>query len=89
MKNAEIKRTIWESRFRQYEIAEEIGISEYTFCRWFRRELSEEQKEQILSLTMSGQSTGHLYGVSCPHNGAGQFASPLTLTKSAKNTRHT
>ena len=38
MKNAEIKRTIWESRFRQYEIAEEIGISEYTFCRWFRRE---------------------------------------------------
>ena len=27
MKNAEIKRTIWESRFRQYEIAEEIGIS--------------------------------------------------------------
>lgn len=49
MKNAEIKRTIWESRFRQYEIAEEIGISEYTFCRWFRRELSEEQKEQILN----------------------------------------
>ena len=49
MKNAEIKRTIWESRFPQYEIAEEIGISEYTFCRWFRRELSEEQKKQILN----------------------------------------
>ena len=49
MKNAEIKRTIWASPFREYEIAEEIGISEYTFCRWFRRELSEEQKEQILN----------------------------------------
>ena len=42
-----------------------------------------------VSLTMSGQSTGHLYGVSCPHNGAGLSACPLTLTKSAKNTRHT
>ena len=49
MKNSEIKRAIKESRYRQYEIAAKIGISEYTFCKWFRKELTQEQKELILS----------------------------------------
>ena len=33
----------------QYEIAAKIGISEYTFSRWFRKELTAEQQERILA----------------------------------------
>ena len=31
------------------EVAAKIGISEYTFCRWFRKELTAEQQERILA----------------------------------------
>lgn len=48
MKNIEIKTKIKESRIMQYEIAAKIGISEYTLCRWFRKELTSEQRMQIL-----------------------------------------
>lgn len=47
--NYSIKQIIKESRYRQYEIAAKIGISEYTFCKWFRKELTQEQKALILS----------------------------------------
>ena len=47
--NYSIKQIIKESRYRQYEIAAKIGISEYTFCRWFRKELTAEQQERILA----------------------------------------
>ena len=47
--NDTIKRKIKESRILQYEIAAKIGISEYTFCRWFRKELTAEQQERILA----------------------------------------
>ena len=44
MNNSEIKRTIKESRIMQYEIAAKMGISEYTLCKWFRKELTAEQR---------------------------------------------
>ena len=47
--NDAIKRKIKESRIMQYEISAKIGISEYTFCRWFRKELTAEQQERILA----------------------------------------
>ena len=46
--NYSIKQIIKESRYRQNEIAAKIGISEYTFCKWFRKELTSEQRMQIL-----------------------------------------
>ena len=49
MKNSEIKRAIKESRIMQYEIAAQMGISEYTLCKWFRKELTVEQQERILA----------------------------------------
>ena len=49
MNNSEIKRTIKESRIMQYEIAVKMGISEYTLCKWFRKELTAEQQERILA----------------------------------------
>lgn len=47
--NDEIKKTIKESRILQYEIAAKIGVSEYTFCKWFRKPLTDEQQELILT----------------------------------------
>ena len=47
--NDTIKRKIKANRIMQYEIAAKIGISEYTFCRWFRKELTAEQQEKILA----------------------------------------
>lgn len=49
MKNIDVKRAIKESRIMQYEIAAQIGVSECTLCRWFRKELTAEQKALILS----------------------------------------
>lgn len=47
--NEEIKKIIKKTRFKQYEIATVIGISEATLCRWFRKELPAEQKEKIMN----------------------------------------
>ena len=49
MNNYDIKKKIKDSRIMQYEIAAQMGISEYTLCKWFRKELTAEQQEQILS----------------------------------------
>ena len=47
--NETIKRRIKESRIRQYEIATNLGISEFTLSRWFRTPLTKEKQELILS----------------------------------------
>lgn len=47
--NDKMKQIIKQSRFMQYEIAEKMGISEYTLSKWFRKELTTEQQEKILS----------------------------------------
>ena len=49
MKNLEIRQAIKAARLMQYEVAAQIGISEYTLCKWLRKELTEEQREQVLS----------------------------------------
>lgn len=48
MINYEAKRLIKASRFFSYEIAEMIGISEYAFSHWFRKDLSLEKLEEII-----------------------------------------
>lgn len=45
--NKDINTEIRKSRFYRYQIAMEIGVTEFTFTRWFRRELTPEQKEQV------------------------------------------
>ena len=47
--NETIKQKIKESRVMQYEIAAKIGVSEFTFCRWFRKPLTAEQERLIVS----------------------------------------
>lgn len=48
MQNLEIRLKIKELRLYNYEVAEILGISEYTFCRMLRNELSSEKKAEII-----------------------------------------
>ncbi len=45
--NESIKKEISDNRIFNYEIAEVLGIPESTFSKWFRKEMSKEQKESI------------------------------------------
>ncbi len=47
--NADIRTAIRESSLCQYQVAEKIGVSEFTFIRWMRNELSDERKQRILA----------------------------------------
>ena len=42
MANAEIREILRKKRIRHYEVAEQLGVSEYTFCKWLRSELPPE-----------------------------------------------
>jgi len=46
--NAEIRDLIRKKRFRHYEIAEALGVNEFTFSRWLRNELPDEKKREII-----------------------------------------
>ena len=46
-RNFETKVKIMKSGFRQWEIAEEIGITEQSLSRWFRHDLDFEQRQKI------------------------------------------
>lgn len=48
MKNKEIRHLIKENALHQWMVADAVGISEATFCRWMRKELEGEQKTIIL-----------------------------------------
>ncbi len=48
MANLEIKELLKKTRIRQYELAAEMQISEFTLSRWLRDELPKSKKEDIL-----------------------------------------
>ena len=48
MTNAEIKKIIRDRRLFNYEVAAQLGISEFTFSRWFRKELEKDKCERVL-----------------------------------------
>lgn len=45
--NREIRAIIKKRRLHNYEIAEKLKVSEYTFCRWMRNELDPEHKAKV------------------------------------------
>jgi len=47
-KNQEIKDRIHSAGLYQWQIADALNITEFTLCRWMRKELSEKQKKDIL-----------------------------------------
>lgn len=48
MQNLEIRQAILESGVKQWQIAEKLGISESSFSKLLRKELSGEKKKEIL-----------------------------------------
>ena len=46
--NKEIRRKIWMSELRHYQVAEQIGVSHISLMNWLRVELTKERKEKIL-----------------------------------------
>jgi DNA-binding Xre family transcriptional regulator len=53
MSNLEIRQAMRERRMFNYELAELLGISEFTLSRKLRKELPLEEKERILYLICS------------------------------------
>ena len=49
MKKEEVKRLMKQNQVKQWEVAEAMGISEYTLCRWLRKDLKGKQLERLNS----------------------------------------
>lgn len=47
--NEDIRAKAKQKSVYMYEIADALGISEPTFCRWLRKELSVSQKADVLA----------------------------------------
>ena len=50
MNNIEIRQAIKKHRLYNYEVAEALGISEFTLSRKLRNELGQEEKEKIMDI---------------------------------------
>lgn len=48
MNNQEIRRAIFESDLKKYQIAEKIGINWSTLSRWLQTEMTPERKALVL-----------------------------------------
>lgn len=47
-KNRDIRKLIARKRLRQYEVADQLGVSEFTLSRWLRCELTPERRQKVL-----------------------------------------
>ena len=56
MNNLEIRQAMKERRMFNYELAELMGISEFTLSRKLWNELPQEEKERILNLIRNGKA---------------------------------
>lgn len=50
MENLEIRKKLKEKNVFQWQVAKSMGISEMTLVRKLREELTEEEKQKILSV---------------------------------------
>lgn len=50
MNNMKVRNVIKEKRLFYYEVAEMLGISEFTLSRKLRKELPQEEQEKIISV---------------------------------------
>lgn len=48
-KNQDIKQLIAQKRLRQYEVAQQLGISEFTLSRWLHCKLKPDCRQKILN----------------------------------------
>lgn len=55
MNNVKIKATLKQAHMAQWQLADLLGITEWTLSRKLRKELSEEEKESIIELIWKHQ----------------------------------
>lgn len=58
MKNIEVREALKKNHLKQWELAEILGISEFTLSRRLRKELSEAEKSRIISLISNKKLVG-------------------------------
>ena len=58
MKNMKIRQALMEVGMRNYQLAELMGISEFTLSRRLRNELPDEEQERILELIQNNRKRG-------------------------------
>lgn len=46
--NQEVREALQNKGMKQWELADLLGISEFTLTRWLRKELTEDKKELLL-----------------------------------------
>lgn len=46
--NQEVREALQNKGMKQWELANMLGISEFTLTRWLRKELTEDKKELLL-----------------------------------------
>ena len=49
VKKDEVKLMMKQNQVKQWEVAEAMGISEFTLCRWLRKDLKGKQLERLNS----------------------------------------
>ena len=49
VKKDEVKLLMKQNQVKQWEVAEAMGISEFTLCRWLRKDLKGKQLERLNS----------------------------------------
>lgn len=49
MTGEEVRVIIKKKRLRQWEVAQELGIGEFTLSRWLRGRLTEEHEKAVLT----------------------------------------
>ena len=48
MTNLKIREQILRNGLRHWEVADQLGIGDATFCRWLRKDLSPEREKKVL-----------------------------------------
>lgn len=48
MNNRDIERLLKQEGIYKWEVAERLGLHETSFCRWWKKPLSQEQEQRIL-----------------------------------------
>ena len=49
MRNEEVRIALFQHNIKQWEVAEQLGVSEVTICRWLRSNLPQDKKAEIMS----------------------------------------
>jgi DNA-binding LacI/PurR family transcriptional regulator len=58
LNNIDIRREAEKARIRLFEIADRLGITDSTFSRKLRKELSAEEKQRIRAIIAELKNTG-------------------------------